>query len=64
MTDFDGLVALVTGGAGGIGAATAGPLRERGGRVAVLDRDVGARRPRPPRGAVLRVGGGMTALRL
>ena len=38
MTDFDGLVALVTGGASGIGAATAGLLQERGARVAVLDR--------------------------
>jgi len=39
MTDFQGLVALVTGGASGIGAATAGLLRERGAQVAVLDRD-------------------------
>ncbi|MCU1528712.1 MAG: short-chain dehydrogenase/reductase [Frondihabitans sp.] len=39
-SDFDGLVALVTGGAGGIGAATARLLQERGARVAVLDRDV------------------------
>jgi 2-keto-3-deoxy-L-fuconate dehydrogenase len=37
MGDFDGLVALVTGGASGIGAATAALLVERGGRVAVLD---------------------------
>ena len=36
--DFDGLVALVTGGASGIGAATAALLRDRGARVAVLDR--------------------------
>jgi 2-keto-3-deoxy-L-fuconate dehydrogenase len=41
MNDFDGLVALVTGGASGIGAATAGLLRDRGARVAVLDRAVG-----------------------
>jgi NAD(P)-dependent dehydrogenase (short-subunit alcohol dehydrogenase family) len=40
MNDFDGLVAVVTGGASGIGAATAALLRERGARVAVLDRDV------------------------
>jgi NAD(P)-dependent dehydrogenase (short-subunit alcohol dehydrogenase family) len=44
MTDntleFDGLVAIVTGGASGIGAATAALLSERGARVAVLDRDV------------------------
>jgi NAD(P)-dependent dehydrogenase (short-subunit alcohol dehydrogenase family) len=38
MNDFDGLVALVTGGASGIGAATARLLLERGARVAVLDR--------------------------
>jgi NAD(P)-dependent dehydrogenase (short-subunit alcohol dehydrogenase family) len=35
--DFDGLVAAVTGGASGIGLATARLLRERGARVAVLD---------------------------
>ena len=38
MNDFDGLVAVVTGGASGIGAATAEHLRDRGARVAVLDR--------------------------
>jgi 2-keto-3-deoxy-L-fuconate dehydrogenase len=38
MTDFEGLVAVVTGGASGIGAATARLLQERGARVAVLDR--------------------------
>jgi NAD(P)-dependent dehydrogenase (short-subunit alcohol dehydrogenase family) len=37
VNDFEGLAALVTGGAGGIGAATARLLRERGARVAVLD---------------------------
>jgi NAD(P)-dependent dehydrogenase (short-subunit alcohol dehydrogenase family) len=40
MNDFDGLVAIVTGGASGIGAATAMLLRSRGARVAVLDRAV------------------------
>jgi NAD(P)-dependent dehydrogenase (short-subunit alcohol dehydrogenase family) len=40
MTDFQGLVAVVTGGASGIGAATAVLLRERGADVAVLDRSV------------------------
>ena len=30
MSDFDGLVAVVTGGASGIGAATAALLTERG----------------------------------
>jgi 2-keto-3-deoxy-L-fuconate dehydrogenase len=38
MTDFLGLVAVVTGGASGIGAATAHLLQTRGARVAVLDR--------------------------
>jgi NAD(P)-dependent dehydrogenase (short-subunit alcohol dehydrogenase family) len=36
--EFDGAVAIVTGGASGIGAATAALLAERGARVAVLDR--------------------------
>ena len=35
--DLDGAVALVTGGASGIGAATAARLRDGGARVAVLD---------------------------
>jgi 2-keto-3-deoxy-L-fuconate dehydrogenase len=39
MNDFEGLVAVVTGGASGIGAATAALLQKRGARVAVLDRD-------------------------
>jgi NAD(P)-dependent dehydrogenase (short-subunit alcohol dehydrogenase family) len=38
VNDFDGLVAVITGGASGIGAATATQLRDRGARVAVLDR--------------------------
>ncbi|HTL40260.1 MAG TPA: SDR family oxidoreductase [Pseudolysinimonas sp.] len=37
-TEFDGAVAIVTGGASGIGAATAALLTARGARVAVLDR--------------------------
>lgn len=39
MKDFDGLRAIVTGGASGIGRATALLLRERGAEVAVLDLD-------------------------
>ena len=39
MTDFEGLVAVVTGGASGIGAATAALLASRGATVAILDRD-------------------------
>ncbi|WP_030661665.1 SDR family NAD(P)-dependent oxidoreductase [Streptomyces rimosus] len=37
--DFAGMAAIVTGGASGIGAATAALLLRRGARVAVLDRD-------------------------
>jgi 2-keto-3-deoxy-L-fuconate dehydrogenase len=40
MTDFTDLVAVVTGGSSGIGAATAGLLVRRGAKVAVLDRDI------------------------
>lgn len=42
MTDFEGLVAVVTGGSSGIGAATASLLHDRGARVAVLDRAIGS----------------------
>ncbi len=42
MSEFEGLVAVVTGGASGIGAATATLLAERGAKVAILDRDVAA----------------------
>jgi len=38
MKDFEGLVAAVTGGAGGIGAATADLLAARGATTVVLDR--------------------------
>ncbi|MCW2848108.1 MAG: family NAD(P)-dependent oxidoreductase [Marmoricola sp.] len=38
MGDFEGLTALVTGGASGIGAATARLVAERGATVAILDR--------------------------
>ena len=39
--EFAGLAALVTGGASGIGLATARLLAARGARVTVLDRDEG-----------------------
>lgn len=42
MTEFDGAVAIVTGGASGLGAATAALLARRGARVAVLDRETAA----------------------
>lgn len=45
MNDFDGLTAIVTGGASGIGAATVATLLERGAQVASLDQsytDVGS----------------------
>lgn len=37
--ELDGIAALVTGGAAGLGAATAVRLADRGARVAILDRD-------------------------
>jgi NAD(P)-dependent dehydrogenase (short-subunit alcohol dehydrogenase family) len=37
MTDFQGLAAIVTGGASGIGRATAELLASRGAKVAALD---------------------------
>ena len=37
--DFEGKVALVTGGAGGIGSATVRQLAAGGARVAIADRD-------------------------
>jgi NAD(P)-dependent dehydrogenase (short-subunit alcohol dehydrogenase family) len=42
MSEFDHLVAIVTGGASGLGAATAALLVQRGARVAVLDRAIDA----------------------
>ena len=40
MSEFAGLTAIVTGGASGIGAATAAAFRGRGANVAILDREV------------------------
>ncbi|MFF2844116.1 SDR family NAD(P)-dependent oxidoreductase [Paenarthrobacter sp. NPDC057981] len=40
MKDFQGLVAIVTGGASGIGAATAQLLSDRGASVVVIDRSI------------------------
>ena len=42
MSEFDRLVAVVTGGASGIGAAAARIMTERGAKVAVLDLNPGA----------------------
>ncbi|MCE4024977.1 SDR family oxidoreductase [Microbacterium sp. Au-Mic1] len=42
----EGLVAIVTGGASGIGAAIAAQLHDQGAQVAVLDRDVAGADPR------------------
>jgi NAD(P)-dependent dehydrogenase (short-subunit alcohol dehydrogenase family) len=41
MAEFDGLVAVVTGGASGIGAATAALLKDRGATVEILDLTTG-----------------------
>lgn len=41
MAEFDGLTALVTGGASGIGAAVAAQLAASGASVAILDRETG-----------------------
>ena len=40
MSEFAGLTVIVTGGASGIGAATAAAFRGRGANVAILDREV------------------------
>jgi 2-dehydro-3-deoxy-L-rhamnonate dehydrogenase (NAD+) len=55
MRDFDGKVALVTGGASGIGAAVVALLLERGAAVASVDLNAGA----SPEGA-LKVDGDVT----
>lgn len=53
--EFTGLCALITGGASGIGLATARLLASRGARVAVLDRDIPMADP-PPAGGEARRG--------
>jgi NAD(P)-dependent dehydrogenase (short-subunit alcohol dehydrogenase family) len=40
MNEFDGLVAIITGGASGIGAAIAARLDEGGATVAIIDREL------------------------
>jgi 2-keto-3-deoxy-L-fuconate dehydrogenase len=40
MSEYEGMVAVVTGGASGIGEATARALRDLGAQVAILDRNV------------------------
>lgn len=45
MGDFDGMSAIVTGGASGIGAAVAVELAGQGARVGVLDRDLSTADP-------------------
>jgi NAD(P)-dependent dehydrogenase (short-subunit alcohol dehydrogenase family) len=56
--EFTGLSALITGGASGIGLATARLLAARGARVAILDRDIRQAGP-PPAGD--EAGGSQTA---
>jgi NAD(P)-dependent dehydrogenase (short-subunit alcohol dehydrogenase family) len=50
MGELDGLAAIVTGGASGIGEATVAVLAERGARVAAFDRDPA---PAPPDGIAI-----------
>ncbi|HEY2575541.1 MAG TPA: SDR family oxidoreductase [Streptosporangiaceae bacterium] len=62
--EFAGLAAVVTGGASGIGLATARLLAARGARVAVLDRDTAALADLPVRGGAgaQHLGHGVTLL--
>jgi NAD(P)-dependent dehydrogenase (short-subunit alcohol dehydrogenase family) len=48
--EFGGLAAVITGGASGIGLATARLLAERGGRVAIVDRELPWPGEQPPPG--------------
>ena len=45
MSEFEGLTAIVTGGAAGIGAAVVTRLLEGGAKVGVLDRDIAGANP-------------------
>lgn len=60
--EFDGLVAVVTGGASGIGAAVTSQLLARGARVAVLDLDVAGAHP-DALGVIADVGDGASVRR-
>ena len=55
MNDFEGLVAVVTGGASGIGVATVDLLLARGARVACLDRAIAPDAGADGRAGLLRI---------
>ena len=59
-TDFEGRIALITGGASGIGAACARRIRAGGGRVAILDLDPERVQAARELGAALGIAGDVT----